>query len=492
MSSTNAEQIPANHSNPAVEVRQFCATEQLDLGATWLVACSGGCDSTALAYLLHEVLCEHGGTLHLAYLDHALRGTAAAEAERSAVEKISLSLGVGLHVEELQPGQLRSDAARRGIGLEAAARDVRYRFLYRTALRVGARYVATGHHADDQAETVLMRLMRGSGPRGLAGIPALRPVCDDSGALRYTVVRPVLGLPRASLRRFCVSSGLDWVEDRSNDAADYQRNAVRHSIMPTLYAFDRGISGLISRSAVKIGESQQALETLARRLVAWHVDNDELSTAAADFFTQPVALRRVALYQALELMRTRGIYRKTTSVPARFFEPLAAAELPWDASAATAMVLRGHGLQVWLDDNRVCIAADVVRYTKKGYLVACAVQAAGGVTSSVVVECGSSSVILRTSELLPPVLVRSRRPGDTIELQVGQKSLKKVFNEYELRHDCRSAVAVVEDTAGVAAVLVPDRTRANLFRIGVEPLDRPTAAVTRVEWKGDRFFEKFA
>ncbi|TVR33168.1 MAG: tRNA lysidine(34) synthetase TilS [Spirochaetaceae bacterium] len=489
MSSTNAEQIPANHNNSALEVRQFCATNQLDLGATWLAACSGGCDSTALAYLLHELLCEHRGTLHLAYLDHALRGAAEAEAERSAVEKISLSLGVSLHVEQLQPGQLRIDAARRGIGLEAAARDVRYRFLHRTALRSGARYLATGHHADDQAETVLMRLMRGSGPRGLAGIPALRPVCDDSGALCYTVVRPVVNLPCAALRRFCIDRGVEWVEDRTNDAADYQRNVVRHSIMPTLYAFDREVSERISRSAVKIGESQQALEALAHRLVVWHLDNGELSTAAAGFFAQPAALRRVALYQALELMRTRGICRETPSVPARFFEPLAAAELPLHPADAAAMALRGHGVQVWLDDNRVCVAADVVRYSKKGYLVSCAVQAAGGVTSSVVVECGSSSVILRTSDLLPPVLVRSRRPGDAIELQVGHKSLKKVFNEYELRQDCRSAVAVVEDAAGVVAVLVPDRKTASLLRIGIQPLDRPTAAVTRVEWRGDRFFE---
>ena len=489
MSSTNAEQIPANHSDPAIEVRQFCATRQLDLGAVWLAACSGGCDSTALAYLLHKLLCEHGGTLHLAYLDHALRGAAEAEAERSAVERISLSLGVGLHVEQLQPGQLRGDAARRGIGLEAAARDLRYRFLYRIALRVGARYLATGHHADDQAETVLMRLMRGSGPGGLAGIPALRPVCDESGALRYTVVRPVLALPRALLRRFCVDSGVDWVEDRSNDAADYQRNVVRHSIMPTLYAFDPEVSERISRSAHKIGESRQALETLARRLMEWRADKGELSTAAAHFFAQPAALRRVALYQALELMRTRGIQRGTTSVPARFFEPLVAGELPRQPADAAAMVLRGHGLQVSVSDDRVCIAADVVRYSKKGYLVSCAVQGAVGAMSSVVVEYGSSSVILGISDLLPPLLVRSRRPGDTIELRVGRKSLKKLFNEYELRHACRPGVAVVEDAAGVAAVLVPDRQTANLFRVGIEPLDRPTAAVTRVEWKGDRSFE---
>lgn len=157
-----------------------------------VVAVSGGPDSTALLHVLHRLAGEFQLKLHVFHMDHALRGEASA-ADARYVQTFARELGLPCTVVTLESGLLKA----LGGSLQANARAVRYRELQQLAASIGATRIALGHNRDDQAETVLMRLLRGAGMRGLAGI---RPV-REQGGIAY--IRPLLATPRKEIEGYC-------------------------------------------------------------------------------------------------------------------------------------------------------------------------------------------------------------------------------------------------------------------------------------------------
>lgn len=225
-------------------------------GATVLVAVSGGPDSLCLLHLLCRIRASRQLVLHVAHLDHQLRPAAAA-ADADFVARTAAAWDVRATIESRA---VRPLAPQFG-GIEAAARAVRYGFLRDTALAVGAHVVATGHHADDQAETVLQRLLRGAGPTGLAGMrPCLAwarwqaigfpPLADAPASGRSpALVRPLLATPRATILDYCAAHQLEPRHDESNQSPDYLRNRVRGYIIPELKAYNSNIVGALVRTA---------------------------------------------------------------------------------------------------------------------------------------------------------------------------------------------------------------------------------------------------
>ena len=191
-----------------------------DAGEGLIAAFSGGADSTALLWGLRELAARRGAWLVAAHLDHGLDAGGAKRAASAALT--AAHLGIPFVLERRSVPSLR----RSGESPEAAARRVRYDFLEEIRRERGARYTATGHHRDDQAETVLLRLLYGSGIEGLAGV---RPA---HGA----VVRPLLGLPRTVLRGAVAEAGLPILEDPTNEDLEIPRNRVRHRLLPALGA----------------------------------------------------------------------------------------------------------------------------------------------------------------------------------------------------------------------------------------------------------------
>lgn len=191
---------------------------------TVLVAVSGGADSVALLRGLAEIRLAGPGRLIGAHLNHCLRG-AESDADEQFVVELCRSLGLGCEVG-------RADAtlvAAGSDGLEAAARTARYCFLQAAAERLGARYVVTAHTADDQAETILHRIVRGTGLAGLAGMPRYRPLGPA-----VTLVRPLLGLRRSDVTAYLAELGQPYREDATNLDAGYTRNRIRHELLPQL------------------------------------------------------------------------------------------------------------------------------------------------------------------------------------------------------------------------------------------------------------------
>lgn len=222
---------------------------------TVLVAVSGGSDSVALVRALYALKTEGAGRLAAAHFNHRLRGEAADADEAFVVE---LCAGLGVRCEVGRAGwDLRSAAA--GSNLEAAARKARYRFLRAAAGRLGARYVATAHTADDQAETVLHRVLRGTGIAGLAGMARARPLGEGTA-----VVRPLLDFDRSVLAAYLTDLGQPWRHDATNDDLGRTRNRIRHELLPQLARdFNPGVRKALLRLGTLAGEAQALIDALA-------------------------------------------------------------------------------------------------------------------------------------------------------------------------------------------------------------------------------------
>jgi len=200
--------------------------ESMRAGDRVAVAVSGGADSVALLCLLLELRAELGIVLSVAHVNHKLRGGESDEDERF-VAKLARVHGLDFHVREARVG------GRDSSGIEAAARELRYGFFRQLARDGRVSKIATAHTLDDQAETVLLRIFRGTGIRGLAGIHR-RIVFEEQGRVLGEVVRPLLGFRRARLLEFLRERGQSWRDDSSNRDIAFLRNRVRHRLLPII------------------------------------------------------------------------------------------------------------------------------------------------------------------------------------------------------------------------------------------------------------------
>jgi tRNA(Ile)-lysidine synthase len=225
-----------------------------------LLAVSGGADSVAMlrATLAAKDRAGGPGRLHVAHLNHGIRPADAA-ADAAWVENLCRRLRVPVEVGRSDVPAL---AATVGDGLEAAARQARYDFLRSTAERLGARFVAVAHTADDQVETVLHRLVRGTGLTGLAGMPRVRPLAPN-----VSLVRPLLAVRRTEVLRYLAQLGQDYRSDPSNTDPRFTRNRLRHDLLPLVRsAFNADFDRAVLRLAQQADEAQQVIAAIASRL----------------------------------------------------------------------------------------------------------------------------------------------------------------------------------------------------------------------------------
>lgn len=223
-----------------------------------LAAVSGGADSVALTYVLHYLQRHLDIRLSVAHLNHGIRGKEAEEDARF-VSELAWSIGAPCILAKINVPHL---AERSGVSLEMAAREARYDFLARTAKEVGAHCIATAHTADDLVETVLLKLARGAGMQGLAGIPWEN---EWRGA---RIVRPLRGIYRKEIEAFLHAHRLKWREDRTNRDSQHLRNRVRHEILPILEQhLNPRIREAIVRMAEIVSEENAWLNAHAREVL---------------------------------------------------------------------------------------------------------------------------------------------------------------------------------------------------------------------------------
>ncbi len=257
-------------------------------GTRVLIGLSGGSDSVALLFLLRD-LAENGGfaIAGLAHLNHQLRTTA--HRDEAFCRELAGRLDLRIVVKN---EDVKGYARGRNLSVEDAARRIRYDFMEQAADTVGAERIAVGHTQDDQAETFLLKLIRGAGLTGLGGIHPRRG----------RVIRPLLDVSRADLRQYLLARGERWVEDESNEDLDNPRNRIRHVVLPEL---DRAASGAtrpsIARAAGLLREDAEWFDELAaRRYVELTAESpDGLMIETSALLAEPPPLRRRILLRAL-------------------------------------------------------------------------------------------------------------------------------------------------------------------------------------------------
>ncbi len=281
---------------PAGTVRRLAeAVRRLGLaGRSVLVAVSGGVDSTALFVALRELAEEQALNLSIGHVNHSLRG-AESDADEAAVRGLGGRAGVPVYARRVDPRALREGrSSRERPTLEEAARRVRYQALYELADAAGADLIATAHHADDQAETVLLRLLRGTGPDGLAGIPERSP--DGR------VVRPLLRVSRREIVAYARARGVDWREDASNADPRHPRNRLRTRWLPALV---QDFNPQLLRALCDLAEAQardkEWIEELVEReaRLRFAAEGEQLRIERKDWDALPEALARRLVRLAL-------------------------------------------------------------------------------------------------------------------------------------------------------------------------------------------------
>jgi tRNA(Ile)-lysidine synthase len=411
----------------AVEAAVRHALAGVPPGRTIVAALSGGPDSVALLDALATAARASGLGVVAAHLDHRLRDGSAADAAFCA--RLCERLGVPLRTAS---ADVRGRARREGGGLEQAARRARYAFLRAVKAEAGAHAIAIAHTRDDQAETVLMRLLRGSGRTGLG---AMRP--RSAG-----VLRPLLGVSRADVIAHLRHRGLTWREDPTNSDTRILRNRVRHELIPYLEArFNPSVRGALARAASVLAAEQDLLDSMAAelmprvaRLEAGRAVIDRAALAAAPEALARLVVRRclraagglrgvarVHVERLLALARARGASGRRLALPGRreavvrfgelWIRPAAPA---WDAFEA-ALAVPGR---VVLPDGSVLTAR---RASGPGAVEGCAVVAVAD----------------------EPLVVRTRRPGDRVRSAGRERSLKRLLLEGRVPADERQRLPLV-------------------------------------------------
>ena len=403
-----------------------------------LVAVSAGADSTALACLL-AAAGAHGLPLglHLAHVDHGWRGEDAAAADRKAVEALAARLGVPLALAPAPPPGFPPT--------EAAARQWRYRQLSALARAHACRLVATGHHLGDQAETLLMRVLRGAGLVGLAGIPARRPLHPD-----LEVVRPLLAVTPAALRQWLAERDIPWREDETN--ADVSRDRARVRARLRLLAARGGDP--TARLAALAAAARRRLE---RRL--GQIQGD----LAQHFVLWPEAGAVAMPRAALQALRGEDLALALRRAGARLHAERAG---PWFTRRHVA-VLRGllpaggdldlpRGLRVHVAGKTAWLARRALPPTAPAQLERRDVPAAAFDLAAFLAAAGPDTVALDAGVLGPGARLRPLGAGDLF-VPFGSSGAPRQVARWLARHGVpgfvRRAQIVLEGAGGVAWIV---------------------------------------
>jgi tRNA(Ile)-lysidine synthase len=223
----------------------------LTQGDTILIGLSGGPDSVCLLHVLTTLREKYDLGLHALYIDHGLR-PGETDREIEFCSRICEKLNTPFMTKSIA---VKSYAKAEKLNMQEAARQLRYRTYEETAYEIHAHKIALGHTADDQAETVLMRLFRGSGLTGLAGIPPVRK----------NIIRPLIEVERKAIESFLDSGGINFMIDSSNKKKDYVRNRIRLSLMPLLREFNPDITGTLSKTAALFRDEERYFEIIVTK-----------------------------------------------------------------------------------------------------------------------------------------------------------------------------------------------------------------------------------
>lgn len=413
-------------------ITDFCQQyDMLPRGCRVLACVSGGADSMCLLDVLSRLAPELGFSVTAAHFNHNLRG-AESDGDEAFVREYCAAVGVPVLVGS---GDVAGEAARRGKGTEETARDMRYSFFRSAADECGAARIATAHNADDNLETILLHLARGSGLRGLGGIP---PVRGD-------IIRPLLPLTRAEIEEYDAARNIPWRLDSTNLSDDCSRNALRHHVLPVLRGINPRVSAAALGTSELLREDDAYLDSLALDFVREHAASGRVPVSELVRLPRPISSRAVRILWGAGLTKEH-----VAAVMALALSPDPSARL----SLPALTLRREYGyivpdggdrsfspLPLALDRHIIIDGSGIELYCEK-------TVAENEIYNSL------TTFLIKCDNIRGELSVRPRMTGDSIRLpgRNGSKSLKKLFIERRIPAARRGLVPVIADEEGVLAV----------------------------------------
>lgn len=442
-------------------------TPLLRAGDRLLAAVSGGPDSLAMLHALARAREELGFSLFAVHVHHGMR--AAGESDLAQLVAQCRSWRVTLGVERVDVPAL---ATEQRVGVEEAGRNARYAAFFRHAHAFQCTKVATAHTRDDQAETVLMNLLRGTGTEGLAGIPTRRPLCRNDPSVE--VIRPLLGTSRNQVETYCAAHQLRPIHDATNDDPRYQRNRIRHELMPLLEQFQPGAKERLAYTASQVWTDAEWLRTEAATLfenVALPA-NDAVARLDARLLAEhPLPLVRRVLVLLLEQWGVPADQGTQSRLLCLIQHEVRAVSLPGGCLRA-----RYEAGELLLEQITPVVDSMEVHVS---VLVPGVTHAATSSLTLEIRECSppsdprvsSERVYLDTERIQPPLYLRVPHPGDRFHPlgAPGSRLLSDFFNDQKIPPNRRSNWPLLCDQNGI------------LWVVGLRPDERirVTADTTR-------------
>ncbi|MEK5404423.1 MULTISPECIES: tRNA lysidine(34) synthetase TilS [Paenibacillus] len=417
-----------------------------------VVAVSGGPDSVALLHILHEISVIHMPLqLVCAHVHHGFRPEES-DAEAEEVRNIARRLKLPFEMIRVDaPAYIKES----GKGPQEAARELRYSFLHDTATKWEAQHIAMAHHGDDQAETVLLHLLRGSGPAGLAGMRLARTEKN------VQLIRPLLRMYKADLIEYCNFYGLSYVTDSTNLSTKYRRNAIRMDVLPFLGQYNEQLTPSLNRLAETMADENDFMEaaTLSVYEKMVHFNNGRYMFSIASYRKLSVALQRRLIKLILNYLPSDSgnfDFRKIETVRLRLLQETTST---WSLDLGGGAVgVREYDQAVLFDRTQVVMgewsyglsvlpisgelelpeAGGILRWQRASYL--------DGQHPA-----NEEEAWFDADELTLPLTVRSRLPGDTMYVMGlnGRKKVKDIFIDEKIPPSMRSVIPIVCDHSGV-------------------------------------------
>lgn len=449
------------------EVARIAALERLwARGDTIVVAVSGGPDSVALLHILHELAPRDDLTLIAAHVDHGFRGEESA-LEAKMVREMAAKLGILCESTYIDlPAYIEETR----MNSQSAAREKRYAFLHEIAQKHDAARIAVAHHGDDQAETVLMRIVRGTSPGGLSGIPIRRIEKN------VELIRPLLRMYKADILNFCEQRGLRYSLDSSNEQRYYFRNTVRLDLLPALAQYNPGITSALVRLSELATQEDEWMEGETRAVFDRHVRlySDGCQLNRATLLGLHVALQRRLIKLILECV---GPNMEAASFD--IIETIRGAAQ--ESAASTWSIDAGGGI-------RFAREYDVLRFFRANSATGSPNPVNGGYAYAVTectqrIEVTEAGVWLSFSHLQPseagrpanrleaifdaeqlqyPLTLRNRRPGDRMKVfgLNGTKKVQDMFVDDRIAPSRRETLPLLVDASGTV-LWIPEVRRSS-------------------------------
>lgn len=410
-----------------------------------LLGFSGGKDSSTLLHAMAKLSLGPGRAV---YVDHRLRSPGELEKEFKIVSQACAEAGVPLTRATVRQGAIQALALRKGIGIEAAAREYRYRIFLAVARARGLRFVLTAHNRDDLLETLLRRVFSSVSSTGLKAIPRLRQLGEG-----VFVARPLLDLSRREIEEYILRNGILFSEDLSNGEDSFERNKIRKHLKPGLDrvfpGWERGLLGSFEKISADGSFVQEAAREAGRKIV---LENGPASTRMrlSEYCRLGDAVRLRILRDILERRNARGTVSWRSVAE-------------YDRSLCKgAKRMKGRGFSFVVSEDEVLIRPSLDFQGQRGYFFLMSGPGESrkkGLRLSLARTTGPAAAhkenALSAQAFDFPLAVRSRKPGDILIVENREFSVDEILKGWKIPPELRDLVPVVEDSRGIVAIL-PD------------------------------------